>query len=220
MKKHAEALYSQICDLNLVKIKDSCIQINDMISNHFTSDPKFDFQGPAVPVNKLFEQYNVLMYPLPEIHALYNTIKDFFYKCQIDANGKILKKNYFIQSWMNVYKKGEFIDWHNHGSTAVYAWHGFFCVNAENSKTTYQFKNSPELIDIESHNNLLVLGKSNTDFHRTYPWHDENNPRITVAFDIVPEDTILRLNGKKNSDTTLTEMIQEYPYFKNHWIPI
>jgi hypothetical protein len=121
-----------------------------------------------------------------------------------------------MQSWVNVYNYGEYIDWHGHGQTSTYAWHGFFCVNAEPSKTTYQYLNSPETIDVESKNNLLVLGKSNTDTHRTWPWLDKNEPRITIAFDIVPDTTIVRHNG----NTKLTDMIKQYPYFKNHWIPI
>lgn len=222
MKKYVEGLYSKKCNLNLAKLTDSSIQIYEMVNAHFSSDPKFDFyvRDESIYSTKLFEQYNFLMHPLPEIHNLYETIKEFFYECQVELYGRSLKKHYYIQSWVNVYNKGEFIDWHSHGKTAAYAWHGFFCVNAENSKTSYQFKNSTDIIDVDSENNLIVLGKSNTDFHRTYPWHDEINPRITIAFDIVPEETILRLNGKKDDTVKLKDMVNEYPYFKNHWIPI
>lgn len=221
--KHSTGLYSKLCDLDLIQLTASCYQIRDMIRDHFESDPKHDFNKKIAATGKVFEQYNFLMYPLPGVHSLYHEIKKFFYECQTLEFGSAVKKQFFVQCWLNVYNQGDYIDWHEHaveraleGWHGHRPWHGFFCVNAEPSVTSYVFKHTPGQVDVESKNNLLVLGKTGDDMHRTWPWHDPANPRITIAFDIVPSDTIMRVRGNR----PLTEIVADRPYFKNHWIPI
>ena len=60
-----------------------------------------------------------------------------------------------------------------------------------------------EEIDIISKNNLLVISPSAGDQHRTWPWEGNGEPRITIAFDIVPESKFPSAIDKMN-----------------HWIPI
>jgi len=60
-----------------------------------------------------------------------------------------------------------------------------------------------ENVKIESKNNLLVIGKSDNDEHRSSVWNQET-PRITIAFDILPMSSINKLQSNN----------------LNHWIPI
>ena len=57
-------------------------------------------------------------------------------------------------------------------------------------------------VKIESKDNLLVIGKSDNDKHRSSVWN-QDTPRITIAFDILPVSSIYK------EFNTL-----------NHWIPI
>jgi hypothetical protein len=128
----------------------------------------------------LYKKYNVFLFPFKQFHALYLEIQKMFReKSNLDFS-----KEYYIQAWLNVYKKGEFINWHEHWDPYKKAWHGYYCVECEPSKTTYKIEN--KILDIENEDNLLVMSQSNGENHRTWPWH-KDDPRITIAFDIVPE---------------------------------
>jgi hypothetical protein len=167
------------------------------------------------------------MYPFPIIHDLYYSISAAFYLCLEDFYGFKTNKKYFIQCWLNIFKKDEFIDWHKHQPIENEAWHGFVCVDTEpDSFTTYSWPNDSSrkglLLDIPSKDGLIVMGLSNGDRHKSSKWVVEGRPRITIAFDIVPaialsEHTILNypepryLNAIKNSTNS---------QFVNHWIPI
>jgi hypothetical protein len=88
------------------------------------------------------------------------------------------------------------------------SWHGFYCIDVEpDSYTTYRvFGRVPEKDDIVIHSkdNLLVISKSDGDFHRSSKWENEDKPRITVAFDIIPSHKLVEGNHVS----------------LNHWIPI
>lgn len=223
MNTHFFGLYSKKCDLDIFRLHRSCLELGQMLKDHFTPDPAHNFgavyEEYTTFQTEIYKQYNVLSYPLPEVHKLYSQIRDFFYECQKKHYGKILKKNYYIQCWLNIYQRGHFLDWHNHAtirngapSILPFTWHGFFCVNVGNSVTSYKFQKK-NIVDVQGTNNLLVLGVNNSDLHRTYPW-TEDTPRITIAFDIVPENYVI------SSEDKLTDLISKYPYLKNHWIPI
>jgi hypothetical protein len=113
-----------------------------------------------------------------------------------------------MQAWLNVYRTGEFIDWHSHWPAEFESWHGFYCVDVEpNSSTTYRlFGKIPEKDDIvvTSQDNLLVISRSDGDYHRSSEWNNPDKPRITVAFDIIP----------------MSKLYERRNYEKNHWIPI
>ena len=106
---------------------------------------------------------------------------------------------------MNIYRKGDFIDWHTHWPKEKNSWHGFFCVDCEPSYTTYRLPNRYEPVNVTSENNLLVIGKSDNDRHRSSEWPYTDRDRITIAFDIIPRQSIVPC----------------FPYdgALNHWIP-
>lgn len=185
IESHANYIYTKPLDLNLVKIRSSCAKMRTLIMTKFMDKPQH-YSGQATMTTKLFSQYNVLMYPFPEFHELYTNIQTMF--------NEVYGKNdntYYIQSWLNVYEKGEFIDWHDHWNPVQQSYHGFYCVDVEpNSKTSYSLKDSDDIVDVPSKDNLLVLSKSDGDLHKSSEWLVEDRPRITIAFDIVPRESI------------------------------
>lgn len=198
MKTYNDYVITKKIDLNLNQLKYSCYLMHDFVKKHFDKEmPAYDdVSGKTSLTTNLYNTYNLFMYPYDEFYNLYQEIKTLFHDCCIDED------QYYIQCWVNFYKKGDFIDWHNHWAPEHRTWHGFFCVDCEPSKTTYNVPGYNEPLDIVSENNLLVMSRSNGDTHRTWPWEDETKDRITIAFDIVPRQFI------------------DPGVFLNHWVPI
>ena len=140
------------------------------------------------------------MYPFPGFHNIYNEIKTMFYEC-LKLSNQESQKQYYIECWLNVYNPTDYIDWHSHCKPEHNTWFGIYCINVEPSKTTFDFPDVDGYIDVHGTNNLLVMLKGDENLHRTWPW-EYPTPRITVAFNIVPNDSI---------DTAQR---------LNHWIPI
>lgn len=199
MKVYKDYIITSKLNLNLDSMKISCYKMKDILDQNFrekilSTEYKED-EGKLSPITTQgFELYNLLMYGFDEFHSLYFEIQKIFR--QVNKSDE----KYYIQCWLNIYEKGNFVDWHDHYPPQCNTWHGFFCVDCEPSKTTYKLPNIEEPIDIVSENNLLVLSKSSGDRHRTWPWEHEDRDRITIAFDIVP------------STFTRSHI--------NHWIPI
>lgn len=202
MKKIVEGLYRCHADLNLLELKKSCEKIYEKIKNLPLDDDWYDNDGqPNAPdTTKSLSRYNILTFPLPQIHELYETIKYSFYQVEKDCYGLNLNCNYFIQAWLNYYTKGQFIDWHGHHYKTSYAWHGFFCVDSMPCVTTYKFIDN-NLVEVESIDNTLLIGLSENNQHKSGVWSDASRHRITIAFDIVREKSLKNVQN-------------------NHWIPI
>lgn len=199
MNLYKDYIVTTNLDLDLVVIKNSCYKMKDLINKNFKKKivevNYSEDEGKLSPfTTQGFEHYNLLMYGFPGFHSLYFEIQKLFQ--QLNQSDE----KYYIQCWLNMYEKDNFVDWHDHYPPKSSSWHGFFCVDCEPSKTTYQLPNISEPVNIISKNNLLVLSKSNGDRHRTWPWEYNDRERITIAFDIVPS-------------THTGE-------FLNHWIPI
>lgn len=196
IESYKDYIHTKTLSLDLDAVRLSCNNMRKFIQLNFMDKPQH-YSGQATMTTKLYTEYNVLMYPFPEFHELYNEIARMFREVY-GFDGK----KYYIQCWLNYYEKGEFIDWHDHWLPKQKAYHGFYCVDVEpNSKTSYALKDSDDIIDIPSKDNLLVLSKSDGDLHRSSEWLEER-PRITIAFDIVPRESI-------NPTGTV-----------NHWIPL
>lgn len=194
---YGDYVYTRLLDLDIKTLQKSSYDIRDNIYKKFNVD-KNTSPNQAM-LASVFQSYNLLMYPYPGFHGLYTEISKLFHEVN-----DITDLDYYIQCWINFYDKGQFIDWHTHRNKPAKAWHGFYCVDCEPSRTSYKLE-SGELLDIISKNNLLVLSKSGGDVHRTWPWEGET-PRITIAFDIVPQFKL---------DPTTCPID-----YTNHWVPI
>ena len=182
-------------NLDLAQLKTSCLLMRQLVLDTWSGHP-----DPATVkitgslMSQLFKNYNIFMYSYPEFYQLYSEIKTIFRE-QRGNNDP-----HYCQAWLNYYHTDEYITWHRHSLSLYYGWHGFFCVDTEPSRTTYRLPDGTEF-DVVGKNNLIVLSENQGDSHRTWPWHLPE-PRITIAFDIVPATRI------DPSDRL------------NHWIPI
>ena len=132
---------------------------------------------------RMFNRYNIFTFPSVDLIKLYTEIK------RIITPVLILNETYMIQAWLNVYRENGFIDWHTHWAKEHKTIHGFYCVNVEDtpSYTEYKFPTlNNDITTVHSRDGLLVFGKSEDDKHRSSQGWSSNNPRITIAFDIVP----------------------------------
>jgi hypothetical protein len=188
-------IYTDFLGIDSKKIRPSCYWMYEVVKANF-SDSSKDFTAQSTLTTALYGKYNVLMYPAPGFHELYEGIQRTFRKVSGTTSP------HYIQAWLNFYQKGDYIDWHMHWEPEFESWHGFYCVDCEPSKTSYKLDPSKdEIIDVVSENDKLILGPSSGDIHRTWPWEGDA-PRITIAFDIVPASKIDPLENL------------------NHWIPI
>lgn len=197
IKVNHNYIYTKKLKLDLISLKNNCDIMYEFIKKQFSKEEKH-FSGRSTMTTQLYGAYNLLLYPLDGFHELYNEIKTMFYA--VEQNH--LYEKYYIQCWLNYYRKGEFIDWHSHWKPEDKSWHGFFCLDTENSYTSYKIPNNINIIDVKSENNLLIMNKSDGDLHKSSVWVYADRPRITIAFDIVPRHNI------------------SYDNYINHWIPI
>ena len=224
IKKYIDGLYTADIrsSIDLKVLKKSCLQMEEIITKSFKNDEN-DYGGKSSATTQLYRKYNFLMYPLPGIHNIHFNIARVFHTCFEDSHAQRAdgSEEYFIQCWLNCFKRGEFIDWHSHSDIDTGAWHGFVCVDTEpDSFTSYRWPNNPNrkdiVIDIPSKDGFIVMGRTNGDFHRSSEWLDKKRSRITIAFDIIPRSAVF--GGKTPKD--YMKAMKENPYFVNHWIPI
>jgi hypothetical protein len=129
--------------------------------------------------------YNLLSLPIESFQSFYHNLISVIKPC-------LPKEHHVIQCWFNVFRGGEFVGWHDHWPARYRCVHGFYCVNVTPSFTEYKYKHIPDQVfKIKSKEGLLVFGKSNNDLHQSSPWSDSANPRITIAFDILPVSTMV-----------------------------
>jgi hypothetical protein len=200
-------VYTRKLDLHIIEQRSSCKHMEHYIEQNIRKDCEDIAPWLTQPkTTKLFHQYNLLMYPYPGFNKLYHKIKETFHSVNNHFYSNCPPyEEHHIQCWLNVYYKGEFIDWHGHWTPEHKSWHGFYCVDVEpNSYTTYKHHTLPNPINVISEDNLLVISRSDNDRHRSSEWNNENKPRITIAFDIVPSKILFETNQIS----------------MNHWIPI
>ena len=182
--------------LDLGEAKQQCNLLNAFVKTNITNG---DYSVQDNLDDSIYLKYNVFLYPSKFFFDLYLEIKDVFR--ELDGT----KEPHYIRAWLNYYNEGQYIDWHKHWYSGMRAYHGFYCVDTEPSKTTYKFPDQEETVDIISEDNLLVIGKCDDDSHRTWPWQDATRPRITLGYDIVPYQYITPPSK---------------PWKINHWSPI
>ena len=197
--------------IDVDKLEASCLRLYRYIVDEFTGTPGRDYDGESTLTTALYTRYNLLMYPDEEIHNLYTFI------CKAFRQASGLTEPHWIQCWLNVYKRGNFIDWHTHWPAEVKSWHGYYGVYVDDSVTTYRVPKQDvdyKQIDVENINGQVIMSPSNDDEHRTWPWL-KHRPRITVAFDIVPEEKLLQQAPWHNNETPGGDAA-----WNNHWLPV
>jgi hypothetical protein len=185
-------------NLQLDELTNSCISIVNYAKTHL--------QGTAettdIPlIGDTYNGYNLLLYPRPQIHNLYHSIRSSFR--QIEPSG-----NWWIKTWANVFENRTHYDWHQHHTHYLEtnsnypSYHGIFCVAGTDTATTYRNFITQEQAHIHQTPGQLTFIANHPDwYHRTWPYKHEET-RITVAFNVIHEDSIDAF---------------KYP---NHWLPL
>lgn len=192
-------IYTKKLALDLPQLITSSLKFHKIVEQQFINDKK-SYSDIAPPSTQVYGSYNMLLYPYPGFHEIYEEIQTMLYEC-LALTGEASKEKYYIECWLNIYRSDDYITWHSHFPASSNGWFGFYCINVEPSKTTFNFSDVDGYTDIHGENNLLVMLKSTDDQHRTWPW-EYSTPRITVAYNIVPRQMI-----------TIEDSV-------NHWAPI
>jgi hypothetical protein len=158
--------------------------------------------------SKLNKKYNVFKFDNSLIKEFYDGVKDCFMEVCEFYNIDFNDQNYMIRGWFNydkTSKNGFSVDprtnpryFHDHlGGHGVPDFHGYYCVNAEPSKTFYKMKDD-SIYENENKNNRLVIC-SNGFPHGRDDWYFDS-PRITIAYDIVPFSRLVAEQVDSNSN--------------------
>lgn len=147
-----------------------------------------------------WREYNVFQFYHSSIHNLYKNIVEMvkeacqYYEVDFD------KQQYMIQGWFNInYNNKGKLDWHDHGGPYAPYFHGYYCVKAEPSITYYKVFDQ----EIDNHNkdNRVIISEMGHP-HAMGSW-DWEGPRVTIAYDIVPLQSLIANNADPQ-----------------HWMPI
>ena len=176
---HTDLFAIQTDEIDNNELFERCLEIESVLPDECPPIP-VTWQGTKTTA--LHSHYNLFSFPIKEINELYHLL--------VKHIGPLLEPDtqYMIKSWMNVYHKGENIEWHGHSLPHNRAWHGFYCVHAGDSNTQYRMIDGSN-ITVPSKEGLIVIGKSNGDLHKSSEW-TEVKPRVTLAFDIVRVESV------------------------------
>lgn len=144
---------------------------------------------------QLGKYYNIFSFEYPGIKKLKDSIGQMlnqakeYYK--IDKDTK-----FYINGWFNLDPKTQNADFgvnplknkmffHDHaGGTGSPVFHGYYCINAEPSKTFYDIDRSGQIFENINKNNRAILSETGHP-HGRDDWFEEK-PRITIAYDVTP----------------------------------
>tara|TARA_R100000963_G_C4642925_1_gene106622 strand:- start:1599 stop:2189 length:591 start_codon:yes stop_codon:yes gene_type:complete len=166
--------------INNKKLVDHCLRIEQTLIKNFSNiDPAWYGNVPASHHDK----YNLLTFPGVELNKLYAELVKNISELLDD-------KVYVLKSWLNVFRKGQKVDWHPHWRPDKGVWHGFYCAQVGNSFTEYRIPRVSENVKVKSEEGLVVIGKSAGDQHTSSVWTESQRPRVTIAFDIIPIESL------------------------------
>lgn len=145
-----------------------------------------------------WKEYNVFQFYTEEIYNLFDGVRDLVLEACDYYGVNFKKQKYYIQGWFNVNdRKVGKLTWHDHGGPWAPFWHGYYCIKAEPSSTFYKLENKDDLI-VENHNkdNKLILSEMGHP-HAMGDW-DWDGPRITLAYDILPLETVKKFAAQQH----------------------
>jgi hypothetical protein len=159
-------------------LKLPCTTKEDKVSDGYTGLGKDS-------VSSRYDKYNVFFWKNKEITILKKNI--------IEIHDKFLKllkldipKKLYIQSWVNIMRKGEQIKPHIHNTEADTYLGGHICIQCNDTSTIYMNPvnqlNDPETYVSKNEVGKLTLFQSNLPHYTDI--HNFDEERITIAFDL------------------------------------
>jgi len=183
-------LYQTQLNLNL----DSVNHASRFLANQIANEIAIPHGLQHVPHSSLCTacspHYNLFTSTMPEVMMLYKEIQTYF-KSTVQHD---TRKLYWIVGWLNYWPNpGQVLDWHGHDyGGGLDCYHGIYGINCEPSYAEYREVGSEETVQkVENKNNQLLITHSANMEHRISDW-EQKDPRITIAFNIQPHDTLLQ----------------------------
>lgn len=154
--------------------------------------------------------YNIFTFTNPGIYELYKSLAKLMHEVceyyEIDIN----KEKYLIHGWFNLdnptpnegknggvnpLKHPEHFHDHMNGIGAP-AFHGYYCVDAEPSSTFYRIdRDENKVFENINKNNRAIISETGHP-HGRDDWF-QKDPRITIAYDIVPSSMMIGVKPGK-----------------------
>lgn len=176
----------------------------DLLDNKIAEIPKevrdeyFTSQGKLNGITVLDKYYNIFKTDHPALIKLKAALKDMakeaceYYGIDFDA------ENYKLQGWLNyeygtphgkeMSPKQSGSTYHEHmGGLGAPDFHGYYCVNAEPSVTFYLIDKVTEFENVNINNRAVVSETGHP--HAPDNWYSRE-PRLTIAYDIIPEKSM------------------------------
>jgi len=181
------------CNLNL--LKHSSVFLNNQIMNDIVMPLGMQHVPHTSKPTAVSQQYNLFTSLMPPIFELKESIAGYF-KNNVDHDKE---QSYWIVGWLNFWpNKGETLPWHGHEyGDDENCFHGYVGVDCEPSETYYRTLGSDNVeVTIKNLDRQLVITNSKGVEHRTSNWN-ESRPRITIAFNIQPRETVLQEVGNR-----------------------
>jgi len=151
-----------------------------------------------------FDKYNVLKWEDENIKHLKGNIIHF-HNGVMQYFKQPIPKELYIQCWYNVMRKGEQIKTHLHDIGSHCYLGGHICVQADNTSTHYinpiNQLNDPMIYSSENIVGKMTLFPNNVPHYTDV--YEGNTERITLAFDIFPENPELIKGGNLHSGNYL-----------------
>jgi hypothetical protein len=151
-----------------------------------------------------WREYNVFQLYHGGLYNLYKGISSAVKEACEYYDVNFEKQQYYVQGWFNInHADTGKLNWHDHGGPFAPHFHGYYCVNAEPSITHYQIEDgSDRIVENNNKNNRLIISEMGHP-HAMGDW-DWDGPRITVAYDVEPLESLI------NNGMTIEQ----------HWTPL
>jgi hypothetical protein len=149
-----------------------------------------------------WREYNVFQFHIEGVRRLYDSVSKMVHEACDYYDVDFESQQFMLQGWFNINEaRNGKLDWHDHGPDGSPHFHGYYCVSAEPSITHYITFDK----EVENHNknDRAILSEMGHP-HAMGDW-DWEGPRITVAYDIIPLQSLTSKDG----------MTQE-----QHWVPL
>lgn len=202
--------FERYLDNDLVELQKFLEEKYELINNAklrgvetMENDEKFWIESGSLSTVK-WREYNVFQFYNESINKLYRSISDTVKEACDYYGVDFDKQKYYVQGWFNInHSEVGKLDWHDHGGPYAPHFHGYYCVNAEPSKTHYMLFNDPaQIVENVNKNNRMIISEMGHP-HAMGDW-DWSGPRVTIAYDIEP----------------LEELIKNDMTIEQHWVPL
>ena len=213
MNKDDFKIFESLLSINLDSLKEYLDTKHDeILSNTLKEDnlltdllvKKYNKLNNAP--TKLNKKYNLFKSNNPIVKEMYDELKKLTKTACSHYGYDFDKQNYMVRAWFNYdiksingkeyspLKNSRFF--HDHlGGLGAPDFHGYYCVDAEPSITYYKV-DEDEIFSNTNKNNRMILC-ANGFSHGRDDWY-EDQPRITIAYDVVPFSRLVSLGIENN----------------------